>query len=610
MSKGQLPQSRIVPALLLGSAAYWAYGQSGPAYVAGEFSLIPTIAAGVVAISALVGLGDIAQGLAGAVETQGGKRVKGHHGTEGWIKHRWQIWREHKWFGWHPYWGTLNGKALFLAYESVAVSIGPPASKKTTAILQPMALSLRESKLIPDFKGTLSATLTKPLEKRGEHVFTIDLGNIFAGSDNETAYYNLLCTISDLLFETGGLLVISDEVTEITLEFLPEKDNSNQDGEYFRITSRDYLELVIHMNVCILGRDAQAAHCLEMLSNQRMLLQHALWFSGRLPVEDDAGNKTLAEFPMEDAPWAKHHSDEDALNYKKFLNGLAGAVADHLLDPDPKASGTFITGARQGVRRFNVTTHVSKISSKTTIRFSSMKERITTVFITMDPTREKAQKDALSLLNNCALRELKRSPNKHVPVTVLADEATNYYLAALGNDGFLSWARGYGIKVHVIFQFISEYRRVYGDAAFKTLLNAAEIIQLLPGQSEPEILGLIEDMLGTESVIAENSNSNGFFSGVNSKTYSEIGKPLMTKAQIRQCKQVVTFVRQLKPMLTDLPQVFAISPFRKQIDPDPHHGGKRYLQRVKLRLEGRGGPLIWRLLNWAFFRKHKQGAAK
>lgn len=228
----------------------------------------------------------------------------------------------------------------------------------------------------------------------------------------------------------------------------------------------------------------------------------------------------------------------------------------------------------------------------------------------MDPTRDKAQREALSLLNNCALRELKRSPNKHVPVTVLADEATNYYLAALGNDGFLSWARGYGIKVHVIFQFISEYRRVYGEEALKTLLNAAEIIQFLPGQSEPEVLGLIEEMLGTESVIAESSNSNGFFSGVNSKSYSEIGKPLMTKAQIRQCEQVITFVRQLKPMLTSLPQVFAISPFRKQIDPDPHHGGKRYLQRVKLRLAGRGGPLVWRLLKWVFFSNQKPGAAK
>lgn len=593
-------QGRLIPSLLIGGTAYWVYSQTGPALTGDMINTVPAFAAGVMAIAGIAALSDIAQALGGVLENTAAQQPKGHHGTAGWVKHRWQVWREHKWFGWHPYWGTLNGKPLFFDYESVAVSIGPPGSSKSTAVLSPMALCLArkgESLLIPDFKGSLSATLAKPMRKLGANVITVDLGNVFGGKA-DTAFYNVTSIIVDNLHVEGGLMVITDDAAEIALQLLPEKEEASGENLYFRIGARDLLEFCMLVTAVVYGEKGTLADTLEMLSNKDRLKKNALWVAGRLLVKTEDGKEIYADFPIEQTDWAKKHPEEHIRNFKQHLANLGNSIADMLTGQDTKGIGSFISTALQALRGFNITTHANKITSKNSFRFSQMKDELTTGFITVDASRINAQKDALGLLQFCALTELKRHPKKHVPVTLLADEVTNYQINDLAS--LSSWGRGYGIKLHLLYQFNSEFSRVYGDNALKTILSAAEIIQFLPGQSEPETLKLIEDMLGTRSVVTQNRNSDGVFGKTNARSYSEIGRPLMTMDEIRRCKQTILFVRQLKPMLVDLPQVFAIAPFRKEIDPDPFHGGKRYLQRVKLRLNGRGGPALWRALTWIF----------
>jgi type IV secretion system protein VirD4 len=201
-----------------------------------------------------------------------------------------------------------------------------------------------------------------------------------------------------------------------------------------------------------------------------------------------------------------------------------------------------------------------------------------------DASRIKAQKPVLSLIQWCMFQELKRHQNKHRPVYLIADEATNFKIHDLGS--LLTWGRGYGLRLHLVIQSFSAFRQVYGSDTLKTLLSETEIKQFLAGQREPETLKMIEEILGEQSIISKNhsgKNDSGGF-GMDGFSYQENGKPLMTADEVRRTDKSILIIRKNKPMLTDLPPIAAIAPWRTQIDINPFHG-KPFLKPIKLRLK-------------------------
>ena len=180
--------------------------------------------------------------------------------------------------------------------------------------------------------------------------------------------------------------------------------------------------------------------------------------------------------------------------------------------------------------------------------------------------------------------ELKRHKNHHRPVYLIADEAINFKLHDLGS--LLTWGRGYGLRLHLIIQNLPAFRKVYGKDVLSTLLSETEIKQFLPGQRELETLALIEkSMLGEQSLIAEGHSGNKetpnyWISGTD---YREEGRVLMTADEIRRTDSTILILRRNKPMLTQLPPIAAIAPFRDIIDINPFHG-KLFLRPVVLTL--------------------------
>ena len=268
----------------------------------------------------------------------------------------------------------------------------------------------------------------------------------------------------DNLHASGGLLHIVDDASSLALRLIPERMETSDENKYFRDGPRDLLLICLLIIAIVSEYRGTLADAPSMLSDRKVLLKNCLWVAGRLPVKGENG--ILQEFPLERAEWAQNHSSMELQNLKAFMANLAGEIADHLIDPDPKGIGSFLTAATQSLRRYNITTHINKVTSKNTFRPSDLKKegQVTTVFTSADASRYESQKEAHGLMMSLMLQELQRSPNKHVPVTFIADEATNYEIPELRN-GFLSWGVGFGIKVHIIIQFISEFRRVYGDDA-------------------------------------------------------------------------------------------------------------------------------------------------
>ena len=312
----------------------------------------------------------------------------------------------------------------------------------------------------------------------------------------------------------------------------------------------------------------------------------------------------FAKMPIDESPWVDRHDAEDVENYIQYYRSLASGIADLLSTEESRTADSFITGAQQSLARFNIATRAHKKTKYSSFRFSEQKEgdQPVSVFLVADPSRINAQKQVLGLIQWCMFQELKRSTNKHRPVYLLADEATNCKISDLSS--LLTWGREYNLRLHIIIQSFSAFRKTYGAEALKTLLSETEIKQFLAGQREPETLAMIERMLGEQSIIAQGHRgqaAGGLF-GIDGADYREEGRVLMTTDEIRRTDKTILIIRKNKPMLTDLPPIAAIAPWRKLIDVNPFYG-KPYLLPMALRLHHRDGPLLLRLAKaiWRLF---------
>ncbi len=304
----------------------------------------------------------------------------------------------------------------------------------------------------------------------------------------------------------------------------------------------------------------------------------------------------FAKMPIHESPWVDNHEPEDVSNYATYFSGVAAGVADLLDASDSRTVDSFLTGAQQAVARFNITTRAHKKTRRSTFRFREMKEskRPTSVIVMLDPNKVNAQAPVLGLMQWCMLHELKRHPNKHRAVYLLADEITNIPWNDLG--GLLTWARAYSLRMIFYFQNFPAFREAHGEAALQTLQSECEIRLFLPGQRNPETLTMIEKMLAERSVIVQGnrgSKSSGPL-GLDGYDFKEEGRPLLTADEIRRMTKSILFIRGNKPMLVDNPSIAAIAPWRKQVGISPFFG-KRYLLPVQLHIKGRDGFFLTRI---------------
>ena len=180
------------------------------------------------------------------------------------------------------------------------------------------------------------------------------------------------------------------------------------------------------------------------------------------------------------------------------------------------------------------------------------------------------------------MTEIKRAKDKQRPVYFICDECTQYKIEELPK--LLTWGRGYGLRLFLIFQSVSAFVKTYGEEGFNVLWSETEIKQFLPGQREPRILSMIRKLLADSSTIVKSNKGQietGF--GVDGYDYREDAKPVMSEDQIRRMKKTLTIIRDNKAIEGDSPPYAAIDPLRDQMDINPHYG-KPYRLPVRLRI--------------------------
>ncbi len=593
----QYNQSRIIPASILGGCAWVVMGKLGPV-ISGTFINWPaTLAGGICTISALVIIANTCGFIANALDLLAASTPKGNKGNAKWASYR-SLRKDILHSGWAPYWGVFAkgnfslGKPIFADYASNAVTFGTAGSGKGIGVVLPTCLAIRKSKILPDFKGVNSCCLKEPLEARGEKFRMLNIGGMQTNILGEGDFYNPLNIISDNFKRSGGIQNITSDCEELSLQLYEESESgSNKDDKYWHNGSCDFIGYSIQQCILVHGDKATLGTVNQLLNHREQLLKEALWAAGRL---EDKDGHFLPPMPLEDSPWVNCHDPEDVKNYIAYFRAKANSIADLLLTIDSKTADSFLTGARQSLAPYNITTHAHKVLSKSTFRFGNMKEGNSpmTVAIIIDSSRMETQSKIASLLQWCALTELKRHKNKHRPVYFIADECTNFKIHNL--PSLQTWGREYGIRWHGFIQSLSAYRTTYGKEAVNILLSETEIKQFLPSQREPETLELIERLLGEQSIITKNHNGNYEQFGVHGFNYQEEAKPLMRAEEIRRTDKTILFIRKNRPILTTLPPIAGIVPWRKQIGINPFYD-KPFLKRVTLRLGHRKGNPILRL---------------
>lgn len=243
-----------------------------------------------------------------------------------------------------------------------------------------------------------------------------------------------------------------------------------------------------------------------------------------------------------------------------------------------KTFDSFISGAQQALAPFAFG-RLAPAMRRSTFSMNDLKEGDSPVnlFIVADASRMEAYKAYIGLIQWCAMTAIKRHPNKSRPVYFVMDEATNYKIHGLEN--LLTWGRSYGLRLHLIFQDLSAFERVYGRTALETLLSETEVKQLLPGQRSPKTLEMISKMLGEQSVMVAGL-SRKKEAGCHEQM-SESARPLMTPDEVRRSPYGLLLVRSAPPALIEPISYAQIHPWRKQAGINPFHG-KPFLKRVRL----------------------------
>lgn len=597
--QGGARQGRIIPALVVGGLSFAAWREiGGPLIIGGNINPLPTLAACGMGLSGLTVATETLSFLADLCGYAKARIPTGRKGKAAFVKSLKEVRGSLIRHGWGLYWGTFEGTPIFADIETSAYVIGPSGSGKTTRWTIPNIMALKgHPKVIYCYKSDIVPQVAGPLRKRGERLRVVSISGLYEEEVGQpTDYYNPLVLVCETFFRKGGLEEITDLVRELCCIIDPDDAGKDvNEASFWKSNNRRYLGLAILVICVIEGDRATLGLCLQTLNDKQALLDLALWAAGRLKVELD-GEARLEALPVHDSPWATLHDPEDVANFAEFLRGLGSGIADILGQDDGKLADSVLSGARESaIRNFDITTRASKLTSRTTFRFSELKDDgpVTTAAFMLHPNKMASHAAVLGVLNWCMRTELRQHENKTRKVYLLVDEAGNLPWHDL--EGDLTTLRAFGVVPVFVFQNFPAFAKKHGKAALETLLSEAEVVLALPGQRNPETLGMLERMLSNASVIARSNSANastGMFS-MDGYSLQEEAKPLMEREAIRTTKKGLLRIGSHPWAEVDLPSIAEIHPWRRQLSDSPLTG-KPYLKRIRLRIK----PYPRSLLSW------------
>ncbi len=576
----QQPPSLLMIASIAGGLVWWALNLGAP-MVNGHIDGLSAFIHSLAALFCLHTVIRLLENISNLIDFLASRCPTGQKGTAAWAKvkeFKGALTKNKT----GPFWGRAKDSsrpALFFDYSSNAMTVAPAGSGKGIYTVVNNIMSIAHSKVVADFKGELICMCKAALEARGEIVRILNPGNLWSSIIGQSDAYNPLDIIADDLTRPNGLRDVMDDLREMCAQILSEPGGKKSDNSYFWEGGRTLIAIAILFEVMVDLYDATLSSVALLIENRTRLEDMARWVTG---VDIEGNPHPDGPFPIEHTEWAKAHDPQDVSEFAQLVRAKARNLIALMSGGDNRTFDSFITGAQQALAPFAFG-RLAPAMGRSTFRMSDLKEgdKPTTLFIVADASRMEAYKAFVGLVQWCCMTAVKRHENKDRPVYYILDEATNYKVNGLEN--LLTWGRSYGLRLHLIFQDLAAFERVYGKTALDTLLSETEIKQFLPGQRSPKTLELIsKQMLGDQSMMAIGTSHSAEQPGLN-ENLSEAGRPLATPDEIRRMKHGILFVRQHHPILFEPVSYAEIAPWRSQVGINPFHG-KPFKKKVKIRL--------------------------
>lgn len=442
--------------------------------------------------------------------------------------------------------GILEGMPIFIANAVHGLICAPARKGKTTSfVMLALLMAIWASKIIADMKGELGLQTGTYLQRQGQECIYVNPDGKF-GLPN-WAYNPMQIIIDNFAFSPQDTVA---DTLELVHQIYPIPDGGERDS-YWPEGTRQLLAFTILALVTLRGEaEANIPRTYETLCRAKELES--------LLVEAKSSDVLAGE-----------------------LSGLADTILANR-EVNEKHFDSFRQAAAQRLVAFGPSGRLAPSMTHCDFRFRDLKIRNITVFLICDYSRMDVYALWLRLLLWAALKELIRE-NNIIPVHFILDEFTNYKLPGLPNA--LTALGGYGVHCWMIVQELSEIARVYGQEALKTILSQTDVKQFF-GVASVETATMISRMLGEREHRAQSFGLGQDFSDGTNLNLSAGTKPLMTADQIRRLPEdeQIIFVRNLPPIRALKVGYQEIEPWRSEVAPNPLHGGKRFIGKLRLKI--------------------------
>lgn len=254
------------------------------------------------------------------------------------------------------------------------------------------------------------------------------------------------------------------------------------------------------------------------------------------------------------------------------------------MSADAKNFSHFRAGAMQAMKPFGPGSHLSKVTSRTSIELGKLKDGKMSLYIGSSPQHMKAYGPWFGLLFQM-LSYVLVSANNNKPVDIIAEEVNNMACQPLPN--ILTLLRTYGVKPTLYIQNLADTKRVYSQEIVDLILSECHV-KIMLGAGDYQTAEMFSKLAGDVERV-----SRGFHLGGDRPTPSTSleSVPLMRPQEfLRLPKGVaVAQINRLPIAKLEMLPYSAQRPLARAVGVNRLSGGRRWIKRPQLWIRRAGG---------------------
>ena len=435
---------------------------------------------------------------------------------------------------------TVNGVPIFAPKQTHYCMAGPPGSGKTTSIAVNAIVHLLElgfSVVVQDIKPELCVILAPELERRGYKTVVNDVAGLSGLPHTDSNPLQILVDeVADESLWPRAFITAEGFAFQIRDE--PENDAKNR---YFRDLERG-LFVVIAVGLAALAPE--------------LCIPAVIW---RTAADPNDCLRLLKDAAACDAL----HGDL-AAQARNFLTLMQG---------HPEHFEGARTGLAQSLSCFRPSSELGLVGTNHQFHPEELRDEQSAPVVLFDvvPSASlETYSKAIALQQYARLNVLKRVSGRRVAFCM--DEATNLKVSQLSKD--ITLLRSRGIVLMLLYQSLSELKRVYGEKAATTITSnsAEQFLQV----SDYETADLLSKRIGDHTV-KTSGTSFSFADGSGSTSTSEHAKRLMPPDEILAMgkEETLVFIPGLRPIRGRKIPYFHVDPIKHWASDNPHEPYQR-----------------------------------